>query len=75
MDSSGIFEIDLFSPEIDSLDHPFVAQFRELLESLADEYNSRLLNFDIHDGTVIFSFDNDELSSKILGMLENENRS
>lgn len=69
VDSPGLIEIDLFSAEVDSLDHPQVRRFRELLEEVALEYHCRLLFFDIERGTVTFSFDSDQLMADILGIL------
>ena len=75
MKSQGTFEIDLFSSEVDSLDHPFVTQFREILEDLADEYCCSLTAFEIEKGTVSFSFDNEEITAEIVNILRNDNRS
>lgn len=75
MKSQGTFEIDLFSSEVDSLDHPFVTQFREILEDLADEYRCSLTSFEIDKGTVSFSFDNEEITAEIVNILRNDNRS
>ena len=57
MNEPSILEVELFPPEVDSLDHPYVTQFREMLEDVAKEYHCRLLLFDIDAGTVSFSFD------------------
>jgi hypothetical protein len=66
----SVIEIDLFPEDIDSLDHPYVEQFRELLEEAADAHNCRLLSFDIDQGTVSFSFDSDEMTAEIIMMLK-----
>jgi hypothetical protein len=68
----GIIEVDLFSEDVDSLDHPEVIKFRKLLEEVADEYHCNLKSFDIDHGTVLFSFDNDELDAKILKILRED---
>ena len=62
----GVIEVDLFSPDVDDLDHPAVDQFKEMLELTAEEYHCKLLTFNIQQGTVSFSFDSDELTAKIL---------
>jgi len=62
----------MFSPEIDSEDHPDAVSFRELLENVADEYNCSLISFEIDSGTAIFSFDSDELMAEIVNILKNE---
>jgi hypothetical protein len=76
IDSSGLIEIDLFPAEVNSLEHPEVCRFRELLEDVALEYHCRLLSFDIECGTVSFSFDSDQLMANILRILQDgsENR-
>jgi hypothetical protein len=67
--SPGAFEVDLFPEEVDSPDHPYAAQFKEILEGAAREYECTLLSFDVNKGTVAFSFDSDELTAEILQLL------
>jgi len=67
--SPGSFEVDLFPEEVDSADHPYAAQFKEILEGVAKEYACTLLSFEVNRGTVVFSFDSDELTAEILQML------
>ena len=69
-DRTGFIEVDIFPQEIDSEDHPLAVNFRELLEEVADEYNCLLTSFEIDSGTVIFSFDSDELMAEIVNILE-----
>ncbi|MDY6878811.1 MAG: hypothetical protein V2J25_01795 [Desulfatiglans sp.] len=69
---SGCIEVDMFSEEVDSLDHPEVIHFREVLEEVALDYECRLTDFDIHNGTVSFSFDSDELMASIIDILQND---
>jgi hypothetical protein len=66
----GIIEVDLFSEDVDSLDHPEVVKFRKLLEEVADDYDCNLASFNVDHGTVSFSFDNDELDAEILRILQ-----
>jgi hypothetical protein len=66
---SGIIEVDLFSAEVDSEDHPEAAQFKEMLEEAAGNYGCKLVSFQVEKGTVFFSFDDDVLTAKILSML------
>ena len=68
--SSGCFEVDLFSSEVDGVDHPYASQFQDTLESVAEQYGCRLISFEVRKGTAIFSFDSDELNSEILDLLE-----
>jgi hypothetical protein len=68
--SSGLLEVDLFPEEVDSLSHPVVVKFKKLLEQVAREYRCKLTSFDVSQGTVSFSFDNDELVAEILKVLE-----
>lgn len=66
----GIIEVDLFSEDVDSLDHPKVMEFKKLLQEVADDYDCNLISFDVDHGTVSFSFDNDELDAEILRILQ-----
>ena len=66
----GIIEVDLFSEDVNSRDHPEALEFKKLLDEVAENYNCHLLSFDIDHGTVIFSFDNDELTAEILRVLQ-----
>lgn len=68
----GIIEVDLFSEDVDSLEHPEVVRFKKLLEEVADDYQCHLLSFDIDRGTVSFSFDNERLTADILKILQEE---
>lgn len=68
----GIIEVDLFSEDVDSLDHPEVLKFKRLLEEVADEYHSYLISFEIERGTVLFSFGNDALNAKIIRLLQTD---
>ena len=68
-ESSGCFEVEMFPAEVNSPDHPYAAQFKEMLENVAKDYQSTLLSFEVHEGTVTFSFDSDELNAEILEIL------
>lgn len=70
MTTHGIIEVDLFSEDVDSPEHPVAESFRELLEQVASSFHGNLLTFDVDHGTVIFSFDNDELTAEILKILQ-----
>lgn len=72
MESNSLIEVDLFPDEVNSLEHPEVVHFRDVLEELALEYHCRLTYFDIHNGTVTFSFDSDKLMADILKILQND---
>ena len=73
--SFGFIEVDLLPPDINSLDHPEVIRFKELLEETAEEYDCTLCCFDINNGIITFSFDNEELMAKILSILRNDKQS
>ena len=73
--SHGSIEVDLFSDEVNSLDHPEASRFKKLLEEVAQEYDCHLVSLEIDAGTVIFSFDNDELMADILRILQNDRQS
>ncbi|MDB9823097.1 hypothetical protein OAC89_05285 [Deltaproteobacteria bacterium] len=68
----GIIEIDMFSEEVNSPEHPMAENFKELLEEVAEQYDCHLLSFDVRHGMVSFSFDNDELIAEILKILRIE---
>ena len=61
--------------DVNDLDHPEVIALRELLEDVALEYHCRLIFFDVHQGTVTFSFDSDTLVAEILKILHNGSQS
>ncbi|MBW1870246.1 MAG: hypothetical protein JRI73_13525 [Deltaproteobacteria bacterium] len=69
-ESSSFFEVEMFAAEVDSKDHPHAAQFREMLENVAKEYKCALISFEVHEGTVTFSFDSDELNAEIIEILK-----
>ena len=66
----NILEIDMFSRDISSPEHPVADSFRELLEEVAEQHNCRLLLFDVHEGTVSFSFDSEELMANVMKILQ-----
>jgi len=65
----GTIEVDLFSEDVDSEEHPMASQFKEMLEEAASDYECELVTFTVDQGTVSFSFDDDVLTAKILTML------
>ena len=67
--SSGCFEVDLFSSDVDRVGHPYASHFKDILESVAGQYECRLVSFEVHKGTAVFSFDSDELNSEIMDLL------
>jgi len=69
---TGIIEVDMFSREVNSENHPEVITFKETLLEVAEEYECKLLHFEINMGTVSFSFDSDELMADILRILQNK---
>jgi len=70
MSSSGYVEVDLFEKDVDTLDHPLVKSFKLLLEEVAEEYDCRLTSFQVDQGTVTFSFDDDVLMTEIIRILD-----
>jgi len=70
----GIIEIDMFSSDVDSTEHPVAESFKELLEEVAEQYGCQLIYFNVRSGMVSFSFDNDELTAEILKILRSEQR-
>ena len=74
MESSAFIEIDMFPKEVNSMEHWEVVHFKGVLEEVAEEYHCSLVSFDIDQGTVIFSFDSDELMANILNILQNDSK-
>ena len=74
-DSQGYIEVDLFPEEVDSADHPEVIHFKGILEDVAEDFNCRLVSFEIRQGTVTFSFDSEELMAEILQILKHDSQS
>lgn len=70
----GIIKVDLFSEDVDSLDHPELLKFRRLMEEVADECQGNIVSFDIDHGTVSFSFDNDEFTKEVSKTLQNHSK-
>ena len=66
----GIIEVDMFSEDVDDLDNAKVIEFKELLKEVAHEHACHLVSFHIEHGTVSFSFDDDELTAKILKIIQ-----
>lgn len=75
MKLSGFIEVDMFPKEVNSLNNPEVIRFKRLLLEVAEEYDCFLVSFEIDHGTVIFSFDSDELTAEILTILQNDRES
>jgi hypothetical protein len=69
-DMAGVIEVDLFDEEANSLEHPEVVKFKKLLLEVAEEYQCRLVSFEVEGGTVSFAFDSDELMAEILRLLQ-----
>ena len=69
-ESSGSFEVEMFPAEVDSPNHPYAAQFKDMLENVAEGYQCALLSFEVYEGTVTFSFDSDKLNAEILEILK-----
>ncbi|RJR29643.1 MAG: hypothetical protein C4576_35000 [Desulfobacteraceae bacterium] len=68
----GFIEVDLFSEDVDSVDHPQAIHFKGLLDEVAEDYRCRLVSFEVEKGTVTFSFDDDALTAQILKILQIE---
>jgi hypothetical protein len=68
----GIIEVEMFSEDVDSPEHAVAESFKELLEEVAEQHKCHLTYFNVQSGTVSFSFDDDELTVKILKILQKE---
>jgi len=73
IEPNGYIEVALFEEDVDSPEHPVALSFRDLLEQVAEEYECRLVFFDVKQGTVSFSFDSDELTAEIIKILQQKN--
>lgn len=73
IEPNGYIEVTLFDEEVDDPEHPVALSFRDLLEQVAEEYECRLVFFDVKQGTVSFSFDSDELTAEIIKILQQKN--
>lgn len=69
---AGHIEVDMFSEDINSRDHPEVMEFKRVLLEEAEKHECFLTSFEIDRGTITFSFNNDELTAKILDILQHE---
>jgi hypothetical protein len=67
---SGVIEVDLFDKNVKGVDHPEMLKFKKLLQEVADDYHTRLVTFEVSQGTVSFAFDSDELTAEILNVLQ-----
>ena len=65
----GILEVDIFPPEVNDAFHPEAKKFQLLLKEVAEEYECRLIFFQVQNGTVMFAFDNHILMADILKLL------
>jgi len=68
----SVIEVDMFSQDVDSPEHPVAESFKELLEEVAGQFDCCLLSFEVNRGTISFSFDSDELTAEILKMFEDD---
>ena len=66
----GVIEVDLFDKAINGADHPEALQFRNLLQEVARDFKTRLVVFEVHEGTASFAFESDEPAAEILRVLE-----
>lgn len=66
----GIISMQLFSEDVDSLEHPDVREFVAILERMAEVYGCHLMSFAIQNGVVMFAFDSEEITGDILEDLE-----
>lgn len=69
-ESTGFIEVDMFSREINDEDHPEVVQFKHALEATAEDHGCSLTHFEVNEGTITFSFDDDTLMAEILRILQ-----
>jgi hypothetical protein len=66
----GFIAFKLFPNDVNSLDHPNVKEFKQMLDAMAIAYKCNLTSFAISHGVVMFHFDNEEITSDILKDME-----
>lgn len=64
------FEVEMFQADVDSVSHPYADQLKDMLEDVAREHDCQLVSFAVHQGTVTFSFDSNELTAEILRIIK-----
>ncbi len=65
----AIIAVSLFPPEIDSLDHPAVQEFRQLLDGMATDFGGRLTSFAIDRGVVYFGVHDEKVAKDVLEII------
>jgi hypothetical protein len=68
----GLIEVDMFSRDVNDVQHPVAESFRELLTEVAEQYCCNLDAFEVERGVVSFSFDSEELMADIIKILHLE---
>ena len=43
----GVIEVDMFSNDVDSAEHPMAESFKDLLEEVAEQYDCHLVSFHV----------------------------
>jgi hypothetical protein len=62
----GIITVPMFPPDVNSLDHPEVANLRAVYEGMARAYQCKMTSFAIDHGVIFVSFDSEELCNDIM---------
>jgi hypothetical protein len=65
----AIIAVSLFPPEIDSLDHPTVLEFRQLLAGMAKDFGGKLTSFAIDRGVVYFGVHDEKVAKDVLEII------
>jgi hypothetical protein len=65
----AIIAVSLFPPEINSLDHPAVLEFRQLLAGMAKDFGGRVTSFAIDRGVVYFGVHDEKVAKDVLEII------
>ncbi len=65
----AIIAVSLFPPEFDSLDHPAVLEFRQLIAGMAKDFGGRLTSFAIDRGVVYFGVHDEKVAKDVMEII------
>ena len=58
--------LTMFPPDTNTVDAPYVNEFRGILERIGENYGSSLTGFSVDRGKVLFKFDNEQVLYDIM---------
>lgn len=60
-----VIAVNLFPPEVNSLDHPPVVQMRRMLLAMAQDYGGTLTSFAVDRGIVLVGVDSEKMAKDL----------